>query len=94
MSKKIIIKIFRAIFELIVVVGLFLLGCIYLYYNLSSWKKSDIIICAIVTLVFYLLYKIAVFKKKKQEIDYKTHYSKKLLNHKKDKKNWQEIFMK
>lgn len=87
MSKKIIIKIFRAIFELIVVVGFFLLECIYLYYNSPLWKKSDIIICAIITLVFYLLYKVTIYKKKKQEIDYKTHYSKELLNNKKDKKN-------
>ena len=42
MSKKIIIKILRVLFELIVVFGFFLLGCIYLYYNSSSWKKSDI----------------------------------------------------
>ena len=87
MSKKIIIKILRVLFELIVVFGFFLLGCIYLYYNSSSWKKSDIIICAIITLVFYLLYKVTIYKKKKQEIDYKTHYSKELLNNKKDKKN-------
>ena len=87
MSKKIIIKILRVLFELIVVFGFFLLGCIYLYYNSSFWKKSDIIICAIVTLVFYLLYKVTIYKKKKQEIDYKTHYSKELLNNKKDKKN-------